>query len=59
MSYFDFFISRKELDDISGEGTKERIYNKVKNMNINKKAKEAMWLSFYDDMTLEGKRIYF
>ena len=59
MSYSDFLISRKELDDISGEGTKGRIYNRIRRMSINKKAKEAMWLSFYDDMTLEGERIYF
>ncbi len=59
MSYSDFLISRKELDEISGEGTKERIYNRIRRMSINKKAKEAMWLSFYDDMKLEGERIYF
>ena len=59
MSYSDFLISRKELDDISGEGTKGRIYNRIRRMHINKKAKEALWRSFSYDMTLEGERIYF
>ena len=59
MSYSDFLISRKELDDISGEGTKGRIYNRIRRMSINKKAKEALWRSFSYDMTLEGERIYF
>ena len=59
MSYADFFISRKELDIISGEGQKEKRYNRIKRMNISKSEKEALWLSFYDDMKLEGERIYF
>ena len=59
MSYSDFLISLKELDEISGEGTKERIYNRIRRMSINKKAKEALWRSFSYDMTLEGERIYF
>ncbi len=59
MSYADFIISREQLSGISGEGTNEKIYNRIKRMNISKSEKEALWLSFYDDMTLEGKRIYF
>ena len=59
MSYADFFISRKELDIISGEGQKEKRYNRIRRMDINKGLKIAMWKSFYDDMTIGGKRIYF
>ena len=59
MSYADFFIKHKDLNDLSVEGTKQRIYYRIKRMNINRKAKEALWKSFYDEMKLEGERIYF
>ena len=59
MSYADFLIKHKDLNDLSGEGTKQRIYYRIKHMNINRKAKEALWKSFYDEMKLEGERIYF
>lgn len=59
MSYADFLIKHKDLNDLSGEGTKQRIYYRIKRMNINRKAKEALWKSFYDEMKLEGERIYF
>lgn len=59
MNYSDFLVSREELNDISGEGTKEKRYNKIRRMNINKSAKEALWKSFNYDMSLGGESINF
>ena len=59
MNYSDFLVSREELNDISGEGTKEKRYNKIRRMNINKSAKKALWKSFNYDMSLGGESINF
>lgn len=59
MSYSDFLVMRESLNEISGEGTKEKRYNKIRRMNINKSAKEALWKSFNYDMSLGGEKIYF
>lgn len=59
MSYSDFLVMRESLNEISGEGTKEKRYNEIRRMNINKDAKEALWKSFNYDMSLGGKRLYF
>lgn len=59
MKYSDFLVLHNKLKGISGQGTKEKIYRQIKYMDLNKDAKEALWLSFYDDMKLEGERIYF
>lgn len=59
MSYSDFLVMRERLNEISGEGTKEKRYNKIRRMNISKSAKETLWKSFNYDMSLGGERIYF
>lgn len=59
MSYSDFLVMRERLNEISGEGTKEKRYNKIRRMNISKSAKEALWKSFNYDMALGGESINF
>lgn len=59
MNYSDFLVLHEKLKEISGKGSKEKIYNKIRRMSIPKKEKEALWLSFYDEMKLGGERIYF
>lgn len=59
MSYSDFLVMRESLNVISGEGAKEKRYNKIRRMNISKSTKEALWKSFNYDMSLGGKSINF